>query len=194
MLSTCARRRGEGKWSRRTLAMKELPKDAGTLGGCMLLTLSIVFSLGDGIQERQKCVLVAQLCPTLCSTMDCSLPSSSVHGTLQARILEWVAISFSRRNDQGGSKVTQGTSPPAPKDPIHCVSCSVMSDSLQLHGLSPPGSSVHGILQARVLEWVAIPFSRASSQPRDPTQVSCIAGGFFCHLSHQGSPSKAPKP
>ena len=174
--------------------MKELPKDAGTLGGCMLLTLSIVFSLGDGIQERQKCVLVAQLCPTLCSTMDCSLPSSFVHGTLQARILEWVAISFSRRNDQGGSKVTQGTSPPAPKDPIHCVSCSVMSDSLQLHGLSPPGSSVHGILQARVLEWVAIPFSRASSQPRDPTQVSCIAGGFFCHLSHQGSPSKAPKP
>ena len=38
------------------------------------------------------------------------------------------------------------------------------------------GSSVHGILQARILEWVAIPFSRGSSQPRDRTQVSCIAG------------------
>ena len=41
---------------------------------------------------------------------------------------------------------------------------------------SPP---VHGILQARILEWAAIPFSRGSSQPRDRTQVSCIAGGFF---------------
>ena len=44
---------------------------------------------------------------------------------------------------------------------------------------SPPGSSVHGILQARVLECVAIPFSRGSSWPRDWTQVSCIAGRFF---------------
>jgi len=38
---------------------------------------------------------------------------------------------------------------------------------------------VHGILQARILEWVAVPFSRVSSQPRDQTQVSHIAGGFF---------------
>ena len=44
---------------------------------------------------------------------------------------------------------------------------------------SLPGSSVHGILQARILEWVAIPFSRGSSQPRDQTLVSCIAGRFF---------------
>ena len=44
---------------------------------------------------------------------------------------------------------------------------------------SPPGSSVHGILQARLLEWVTIPLSRGSSRPRDQTQVSCIAGGFF---------------
>ena len=42
------------------------------------------------------CVLVSQSCPTLCDPMDCSLPSSSVHGILQARILEWVAISSSR--------------------------------------------------------------------------------------------------
>ena len=41
------------------------------------------------------------------------------------------------------------------------------------------GSSVHGISQGRVLEWVAIPFSRGSSQPRDWTQVSCISGRFF---------------
>jgi len=44
---------------------------------------------------------------------------------------------------------------------------------------SLPGSSVHGILQARILEWVAIPFFRGSSQPRDRTQVSYIADGFF---------------
>ena len=44
---------------------------------------------------------------------------------------------------------------------------------------SPPGSSVHGILQARILEWVAISFSRGSSRPRDQTQVSHIAGRCF---------------
>ena len=43
-----------------------------------------------------SCVLVAQLCLTLCDPMDCSLPSSSVHGLLQARLLEWVLIPFSR--------------------------------------------------------------------------------------------------
>ena len=58
---------------------------------------------------------------------------------------------------------------------------------------SPPGSSVHGSLQARILEWVAISFSRGSSQPRDRTWVSCIAGGLLHHrrilyrLSFQGS-------
>ena len=44
---------------------------------------------------------------------------------------------------------------------------------------NPPGSSVHGILQARILEWVAIPFSRESFRPRDQTWVSCTAGRFF---------------
>ena len=52
---------------------------------------------------------VAQSCLTLCDPMDCSLPSSSVHGIVQARILEWVAISFSR----GSSWPTDGT----------CISC-----------------------------------------------------------------------
>ena len=50
-----------------------------------------------------------------------------------------------------------------PGEPNESVSCSVMSDSLQSHEL--PGSSVHGILQARVLELAAIPFSRGSSHP-----------------------------
>ena len=44
---------------------------------------------------------------------------------------------------------------------------------------SLPGSLVHGILQARILEWVAISSSRGSSRPRDQTGVFCLAGGFF---------------
>ena len=44
---------------------------------------------------------------------------------------------------------------------------------------SPPGSSLHGILQERILEWVAIPFSRGSFQPRVQTRVSCISGRTF---------------
>ena len=44
---------------------------------------------------------------------------------------------------------------------------------------NPKDYAVHGILQARILEWVAFPFSRGSSQPREQTQVSCIASGFF---------------
>ena len=51
---------------------------------------------------------------------------------------------------------------------------SVVSDSL-----SPPGSSIHGILQARILEWVAISFSRGSFRPKDQTQVSRVAGRCF---------------
>ena len=50
---------------------------------------------------------------------------------------------------------------------------------------SPPGSSAHRILQVRVLEWVAMPFSRGSSQPRDWTHVSCIAGRFFTSISKE---------
>ena len=60
------------------------------------------------------------------------------------------------------------------------LSCSVMSDSLWPHGLVALQAPLSiRILQARILEWVAIPSSRASFQPRDRTQASCIAGGFF---------------
>ena len=54
---------------------------------------------------------------------------------------------------------------------IHARLC----DSVDSH---PPGSSVHGILQTRILEWVTIPFSTGSSQLRDQTQVSCTGGRF----------------
>ena len=60
------------------------------------------------------------------------------------------------------------------------ISHSVLSNSLRPHGLySPAGYSVHGILQARILEWVVISFSRGSSQSRDWTWVTYIAGGSF---------------
>ena len=52
---------------------------------------------------------------------------------------------------------------------------------------SPPGSFVHGISQARMLEWVAISFSRGSSCPRDWTHISCIAGGFFTIWATKGA-------
>ena len=54
--------------------------------------------------------------------------------------------------------------------------CPILWDPMDC---SPPGSSVHGMLQSRILEWVAIPFSRGSSRPRDQTWVSCIVGRFF---------------
>ena len=50
----------------------------------------------------------------------------------------------------------------------------------------PPGSSVHGIVQARILEWIAISFSRGSSRPRYQTWVSRTAGRLFTVLAHQG--------
>ena len=59
-----------------------------------------------------------------------------------------------------------------------CCVLVTQSNSLQPHGYSLPGSSVHGILQERILEWVAIPFSGGSSQLRDQTQI-CRAGRFF---------------
>ena len=64
---------------------------------------------------------------------------------------------------------------------------SISSDSTNQRECSPTGSSIYGILQARILEWVAIPFSRGSSGSRDQTQVFHIAGRFFYYLSHLGS-------
>ena len=61
---------------------------------CCRVLLFIYLKYSSLYMKKVK-VLVTQLCPTLCSPMECSPPGSSVHGILQARILEWVAISFS---------------------------------------------------------------------------------------------------
>ena len=60
--------------------------------------------LSQLVSEEVKSSELAQLCPTLCDPVDCTLPGSSVHGILQAKILEWVAISFSRRSSNPGIK------------------------------------------------------------------------------------------
>ena len=183
--------------------------------------------------------------------MDYSLAGSSVHGIFQARILEWVAISFSRgssrprdltsiscigrqvlyhwvtwvspntfwpsslidsfyscksgltylignfwKNDHLGLLSTalsfillRASSPPCLNrwssylgmwggklKVLVAQACPTLCDPVDC---SPPGSSVHEILQARILEWVVISYSQGSSTPRDRTQVSCTAGRFF---------------
>ena len=89
---------------------------------------------------------VAQSYTTLCDPVDCSPPGSSIHGIFQARVLEWGAIAFSACHEVQPkiqfSSVTQ--------------SCPTLRDSMDC---SLPGSSVHEIFQARVLEWGAIAFS-----------------------------------
>ena len=107
-------------------------------------------------------------------------------GILQARILEWVAMPSSRGSSQLRDPICAfyisyiGRQKPTWKPKGHGESESEVAQScLTLCNpmdCSPPGSSVHGILQARILEWVAISFSGESSQPRDRTRVSCIAG------------------
>ena len=115
-----------------------------------------------------------QSCLTLCDPIDGSPLGSSVPGILQARILEWVAISFSNAwkgkvKVKSESKVAQSC--PTLSNPMDC---------------SPPGFSVHGILQARVLEWGAIAFSMTNLdsilKSRDitlPTKVCIVKAMVF---------------
>ena len=86
-----------------------------------------------------------QLCLTLCDPMDSSPPGSPVPGILQARTLEWIAISFSS----------------AWKWKVKVKSLSRVLLLATPWTRSLPGSSVHGIFQARVLEWGAIAFSES---------------------------------
>ena len=122
----------------------------------------------------------------LCQEFVCSFPRTARQNTktgwpqspgiccLRVELDVWDQVSA----ESSPSKVPRGqsvfASPAAAAQSLQ--SCPTLCDPMDC---SPAGSSVHGISQARVLEWVAIYFSRGSSQPRDPTQVSCIAGRFF---------------
>ena len=74
-----------------------------------------------------------------------------------------------------------------------CSVISVISTSLPPYGPQSPGSSVHGISEAGILEWVAISFSKGSSQPRDWTQVSHMAGGSVMS-EPPGKPNESKTP
>ena len=157
-------------------------------------------------------MLVAQLCLTLRDPMDGSPPGSCVHGILQARILEWVAIPFSRVSFwprdwtwvfciAGGFFTIWATREALYNSSVFLVMdirmspacesevtqlCQTLCDSMDC---SLPGYSIYGIFQARVLEWVAISFPRGSYQPRDWTWVSWIAGRFFTDWATKEAPA-----
>ena len=110
-----------------------------------------------------------QSCPTLCNPMNGSPPGSPVPGILHARILEWLAISFSNALKW---KVTSPLIISITSD------CGLTQSCPPLCGLMdcrPPGSSAHGIFQGRILEWGAISYLKGSSRPRDWTWVSCVS-------------------
>ena len=118
-----------------------------------------------------------------------SLVGCSLWGPTESDTTEATQQQQSNQTERGKENSSKGTyltnstlwkvcvevaqSCPTSCDPIDC---------------SLPGSSVHGILQVRILEWVAIPFPRGPSQPRDRTQDYHIASRLFTFLSYQGSP------
>ena len=114
---------------------------------------------GSSSNSKKVKVSITQSYPTLYTPMDCCLPGFSVHGIHQVRILEWVAIPFSRGSsqlrDQTQVSCSQFAAAAAAKS---LQSCLTLCDPIDG---SPPGSPVPGILQGRTLEWVAISFSSA---------------------------------
>ena len=79
------------------------------------------------------------------------------------------------------------------KSAVHaCSVITVMSDSLQLTQFAVAQQAVHGVFQARILKWVAMPSSRGSLHPSDRTGISCFAGGFFT-TEPLGKPKRSAK-
>ena len=221
--------RPEGQTLKDSTCMRNLQQSNSEAGSRMV----VAETRGRGKWGTAVCVCTrtrahthTQSCPTLCDPMDCRLPGSSVHGILQARTLEWVAISSSRGSSRPRNRTRVSH--------ISCIgrwilyhwdldllppyffffffykrkqfysflivdgnvpinqSCPALCDPMDY---SSPDSSVHGILQARMLEWVAIPSLRGASRPRDWTHisyVSCIGRLVLYHYCHLGSPITAP--
>ena len=128
--------------------------------------------------------LVAQSCPTLCDPVDCSPPGFSAHGILQARILEWVAISFSR-----GSSwpiiafLSVDLENQTYNRHVHARLLQLYPIPFDLMDYSPPGSSVHGDSPGKNTG------AGCHAQPRDWTQVSPIARGFFTSWATREAPT-----
>ena len=131
-------------------------------------------------------MLVTQSCLTLCDPMDCSLPSSSIHGTFQARVLEWVAIAFS-------IAFTSNLYKSVGQYQYNFIMKRSLPNSSIFGGLKVKENESHSVSlglfaiprSPRILEWVAYPFSSGSSQSRNQTGVSCNAGGLFTNWAIQ---------
>ena len=133
------------------------------------------------------CAKWLQLVLTFCDPMDRSPPVSSVHGILQARILKWVAIPSSRASSRHSNQIlvscksciAGGYHGASREALLTCFSCV----RLFVTPLNPPGSSVHGISQARILDRVAIPSPRdlpiPGIEPITSLMSPALAGGFL---------------
>ena len=142
------------------------------------------------LHSEEMKTLVVQSCPTLCSPMDCSPPGSSVHGISQARVWSALLCLLQGVFPTQGSNLhllsllhwQAGSLPLGPMCVCVCVCVSAQFSSVaQLCPTlcDPMDYTLHGILHARILEWITFHFFRGSSQPRDQTQVSRTAGRFF---------------
>ena len=148
------------------------------------------------VQRKEKESEVTQSCLTLCDPMDCSptrllrpwdFPGKDTgvgyHFLLQGIFpTQGSNLNLLKSPALAGRFFTASATWEAPNKYCYAVLCLVPQSCPTLCdpvNCSPPGSSVHGLLQARISEWVAMHSSRGSSQPRDPTQASHIAGRFF---------------
>ena len=157
------------------------------------------------------CRLAAKSYPTLCNPMDCCLLGSSVHGILQTRILEWVAMPVSSNSVLLQTIVVQGIFFPSFLSSFFppClilnrfeegITCGLMILCLQNESESKTAQlcwtlcdpmdpmRLHGILQTRIPEWVAFPFSRRifPTQGLNPGLLHCRQ--ILYQLSHKESP------
>ena len=132
-------------------ASEELRKGKNTchLAAIRLQPLPRVLSPKELAAAAAAAAKSLQSCLTLCDPIDGSPPGSPIPGILQARTLEWVAISFSNAWKWKGKVKSLSR--------VRLLDCSLPGSSAMDSRL--PGSSAHGIFQARVLEWVAIAFS-----------------------------------
>ena len=188
---------GEGKEARRHVRTILNTQGSVSLGKLLTLCGPPLRTVSQKAESLPKYwvsgwVKVIQSCLILRNPMD-----YTVYRILQARILEWVAFPFSRGSSQprdraqashiaGGFFTSWATREAQNRNMIvifkldicvYEVKVKVAQSHLTL--CDSMGYTVHGILQARILDWVTFPFSRGSSQPRDQTQVSRIAGRFF---------------
>ena len=155
---------------------------------------------------------VTQPCPTLRNPMDCSLPGSSIHGIFQARVLEWGALPSPKMSNRHLKlKMSQiefliFSPKPAPHTaiPISTAGSSISPYVRGNHSCVWKSFScvwlfatpwiIHRILQARILEWVAIPFSRRFSQTQGSNQGLLHFRWILYQLSYQGSPVHIVRP